>query len=71
VTATEIIEEIKRLPKPEQIKVAEFARKVAAALSPEELGELAERMVQTQDKEQADRMEKEIIRGFYGDEPHA
>jgi hypothetical protein len=72
VTATEIIEEIKRLPKREQIKVAEFARQVVGSpLSPEKLGELAKRMVETNDPAEADRLEKEIVRGFYGGESHA
>jgi hypothetical protein len=73
VTAVEIIEEIKRLPREEQSKVFEFARRVEGALrlSPEELGELTKRMVETQDPTEADRLEREIIRGFYGSESRA
>ena len=73
MTAVEIIEEIKRLPKDEQTRVIEFARKVANSrpLSPEELGELAKRMVETKDSAEADRLQQEVVRGFYGDEPHA
>ena len=73
MTATEIIEEIKRLPRLEQVKVAEFARQVVdiSLLSPEKLGELANRMVETNDPAEADRLEKEIVRGVYGEEPHA
>ena len=73
MTAIEIIEEIKRLPRQEQVKVAEFARQVVdiSLLSPEKLGELANRMVETNDPAEADRLEKEIVRGFYGEEPHA
>jgi hypothetical protein len=73
VTAIEIIEEIKRLPKQEQVKVAEFARQVIgkARLTPEELGELAGRMVEANNPAEAVRLEKEILRGFYGEEPDA
>ena len=43
MTAVEIIEEIKRLPKEEQTQVIEFARRVGEnkQLTPEELGQLA------------------------------
>jgi len=73
MTAVEVIEEIKRLPKEEQNKVIEFARKVAETrpLTPEELGELARRMAETPDPEEADRLQEKIVRGFYGEEPHA
>jgi hypothetical protein len=73
MTAAEIIEEIKRLPKGEQTRVIEFARQVgeSRALSPEELGELAKRMVEAQDPAEADRLQEEITRGFYGDQSHA
>ena len=73
MTATEIIEEIKRLPRQEQVKVAEFARHLVdiSLLTPEKLGELAKRMVETNDPAEADRLEREIVRGFYGEEPHA
>jgi hypothetical protein len=73
VTAVEVIQEIKRLPRAEQLKVAEFARQVAESrpLSPEELGELAERMVKANDAAEADWLQGEIVRGFYGGESHA
>jgi hypothetical protein len=73
VTAAEIIEEIKRLPRDEQVKVVQFARRVAEhlSLSPEELGQLAKRMVETKDPAEADRLQEDIVRGFYGQEPHA
>lgn len=73
MTTAEIIEEIKRLPKAEQIKIAEFARQVTAdrPLSPEELGALAKRMVETKDAAKADRLQEEIIRGFYGGKSNA
>lgn len=73
MTAVEIIEAIKRLPREEQTKVAEFARQVAGdlPLGPEALGELAKRMVETKGAAGADRLQEELIRGFYGGESHA
>jgi hypothetical protein len=67
VTAVEIIEEIKRLPRDEQNRVIEFARQVGSRqLSPEELGELAKRMVEAKDPAEGDRLQEDIVRGFYG-----
>jgi len=40
-------------------------------LTPEELGELAIRMVETQDAAEADRLQEKIVRGFYGGDSHA
>lgn len=73
MTAVEIIEEIKRLPRDEQSRVIEFARLVGEKrqLSPEELGRLAKQMVEAKDPAEADRLQEEIVRGFYGGEPHA
>ena len=68
MTGVEVIEEIKRLPREEQAKVLAFARQLAESqpLTPEELGELANRMVETQDSAEADRLQENIVRGFYG-----
>jgi hypothetical protein len=73
MTAVEIIEEIKRLPKADQNRVIEFARNADEnrQLSPDELGELAKQMVEAKDPAEADCLKEEIMRGFYGDEPHA
>jgi hypothetical protein len=73
MTAVEIIEEIKRLPRDEQNRVIEFARHAGETrrLSPEELGQLAQRMVETQDPAEADRLQAAIERGFYGGQSHA
>ena len=73
MTALEIIEEIKRLPREEQVKVADFTRQVAEnpLLSPEQLGELAKRMVEAKDPAEADRLQEEIVRGFYGGQSDA
>ena len=67
MTASQIIDEIKRLPKEEQNRVIEFARAMEPRrLTPEELGELAKRMVETKDPAEADRLQEQIERGFYG-----
>jgi len=69
VTASEIIEEIKRLPSKQKAEVLSallWSQKNKGMLSPDELVALADRMVATKDREEADRLEKEIIAGFYG-----
>src|SRR6188768_2082623 len=68
MTAAEMIEEIKRLPRDERSRVIEFARQAGERrqLSPEELGRLAKEMVDTNDPAEADRLQKEIVHGFYG-----
>jgi len=68
MTSAEIIEEIKRLPRAEQNQVIDFVRKAGEVrrLTPEELGELARRMVEAKDPGEADRLQAEIVRGFYG-----
>ena len=73
MTAVEIIEEIKHLPEAEQNRVIEFARTSGAhgALAPDELGRLAKRMVEAKDPAEADRLQAEIVRGFYGGQYHA
>jgi hypothetical protein len=73
MTAVEIIEEIKRLPKADQNRVIEFARKAGEnrALTPDELGKLAKRMVEAKDPAEADQLQEEIVRGFYGGQSHA
>jgi hypothetical protein len=68
VTAVEIIEEIKRLPRAEQNQVIDFVRKSGQGrvLTPDELGELARQMAETKNPAEADRLQAEIVRGFYG-----
>jgi hypothetical protein len=68
MTAVEIIEEIKRLPRAEQNQVIDFVRKAGEGrpLTPEELGELAKQIAETQDPAEADRLQAQIVRGFYG-----
>ena len=73
MTSVEIIEEIKRLPQDERNRVIEFVQKTCddRLLTPDELGELTRRMVETRDPAEADRLQKEIVRGFYGGQSHA
>lgn len=68
MTAVEIIEEIKRLPRAEQNQVIDFVRNTGQnlPLTPDELGELAKQMVEATDPIEADRLQEEIVRGFYG-----
>ncbi len=73
MTAVQIIEEIKRLPREEQAQVIEFARQVGEGrpLTPEQLGKLAKQMVEAPDPAEADRLQELIERGFYGGQAHA
>jgi hypothetical protein len=68
MTMVEIIDEIKRLPRAEQGRVIDFVRKTGEGrpLMPEELGELANEMIEAKDPAEADRLQAEIVRGFYG-----
>jgi hypothetical protein len=69
MTATEVIEEILRLPRGEQARVLAFAFELARKrqLSGKELSALAQRMVDAEDRVEAERLKDEIARGFYGD----
>ena len=68
MTATQIIEEIERLPSNEKAEVltALLRSQTANRHSPDELVALADQMVATKDREEADRLEKKILAGFYG-----
>jgi ABC-type ATPase with predicted acetyltransferase domain len=68
VTATQIIQEIKRLPSKEkaEVLIALLRSQTTRQLSPDELVVLADQMVATKDPEEADRLEKQILAGFYG-----
>jgi len=75
MTAKAVIEEIKQLPRAEQTRVIQFALELArkrqasgdsALLSPTELGELTKQMVEAKDPAEADRIQEDIVRGFYG-----
>ena len=68
MTATQIIEEIKRLDPQEQLGVIRFAYQLDAErrLTGDELSGLAERMVNSTDPAEQTRIREEIVRGFYG-----
>ena len=68
MTATQIIEEIKRLDPEQQLGVIRFAYQLDAErqLTGDELAGLAERMVKTTDPAEQAKLREEIIRGFYG-----
>jgi hypothetical protein len=69
MTASEIIEEIKRLDPKEQLGVIRFAYQLDAErhLTGKELSSLAERMINTTDAVEAARVRETIIQGFYGE----
>ncbi len=73
MTAAAVIEEINNLPPEEQSRVIQYALELARRrqLTGKELGDLARRMVETKDAAEADRLQEDIVRGFYGNEPHA
>jgi ferritin len=73
MSAAEIIQEIKRLPREERQKVTEFARENLedGQLSSQELGELTRQMVETKDQAEAAGLKEKIMQGFYGNAPHA
>jgi len=68
MTATGVIEEIKQLPRTEQSRVIQFAFELARErqLSGKELSALAQRMADSADPAEAQRLREEIHRGFYG-----
>jgi hypothetical protein len=68
VTASQIIEEIKRLDPKEQLGVIRFAYQLDAErrLTGKELSSLAERMVAAADPAEEAIVREAIVRGFYG-----
>ena len=73
MTASEIIEEIKRLDPKEQLGVIRFAYQLDAErrLTGNELSSLAERMLKTADPAEQIKVREEIVRGFYGQRQNA
>ncbi|HKQ38764.1 MAG TPA: hypothetical protein VJ063_11850 [Verrucomicrobiae bacterium] len=69
MTAARVIEEIKQMPREEQSEVIRFAFELARArqLSGNELSALAQRMVDSTDADEVERLKGDIARGFYGD----
>lgn len=73
MTATQIIEEIKRLDPQQQLGVIRFAYQLDAErqLTGDELSGLAEHMVRSTDPEEQARIREQIMRGFYGQRQNA
>jgi predicted HTH domain antitoxin len=69
MTAAKVIEEILHLSREEQSRVLDFAveLKRKRQLSGTELSALAQRMVDSSDPVEVERLKLEITRGFYGD----
>ena len=75
MNAAAIIDEINQLPRDEREEVvrlvSELKLREERRWSPEKLEEYEKRMVETTDPDEAERLKREIVAGFYGDEPHA
>ena len=69
MTPAAVIKEIKRLPRAEQSRVIQFAFELARErqLSGDKLSKLAQRMADSTDPAEAQKLREEIHRGFYGD----
>ena len=69
MTADQIIEDIKSLPRDEQSRVVQFAVELARSrqLSAEDLVVIAKKMLEANDPAEKKRLEDELTRGFYGD----
>ena len=68
MSATDVIEEIKQLTAAEQAEVIKFALQLARTrpLTAGELTSLAQRMVESDDPAEVERLKTSIVRGFYG-----
>ena len=68
MSATQVIEAIKELPLEDRLQVLRFARdyETVPKLTPEQLGDLGERLARTTDPGEIDRLEKAMMNGFYG-----
>jgi hypothetical protein len=69
MTAAGVIEEIKQLPRAEQSRVIQFAFELARErqLSGDRLSELAQRLADSKDPVETQKLREEIHRGFYGE----
>jgi hypothetical protein len=69
MTAAKVIQEIMHLPRDEQSRVIEFAFELARKrqLSGDELSDLAQRLVNSDNPAEVEKLKSEITRGFYGD----
>ena len=69
MTSAAIIEEIKRLPLPDQVEVIQFTSELARKrqLTATELGELADKLAESNDPAEIVRLKSAMTRGFYGE----
>jgi hypothetical protein len=69
MTAAKVIEEIKHLAPNEQAEVLKFAVEFAHSrqLTPQELGNLADRLAESTDPAEIIRSKSAMTRGFYGE----
>ena len=68
MSAQQVIEEIKHLPRAEQSRVIKFAFELASErqLSGKKLSKLAQRMADSDNPAEVQQLRDEIHRGFYG-----
>ncbi len=68
MTAASVIEEIKHLPPGEQSRVIQFAIELARTrrLAGNELSALAQRMVESDDPAEVEKLKSVLTQGFYG-----
>lgn len=70
MTGADVIDQIKRLPHEERAKVIEYVQQAdPLLLNPDELGEIARRMIETPDEAEAASLRDQFMRGFYGSKP--
>ncbi|HYE31487.1 MAG TPA: hypothetical protein VEH27_08670 [Methylomirabilota bacterium] len=69
MSADQIIEDIKHLPREEQSRVVQFAVELARTrqATPERLAQIATEMLATTDASEKKRLEAELTSGFFGD----
>jgi hypothetical protein len=68
MSAAQVIEAIKELPAEERMDVVRYVHEYETVpmLTPEQLGDLGERLANATDPEEVAALEKEMINGFYG-----
>jgi hypothetical protein len=68
MTASAVIEEIKHLPPGEQSRVIQFAIELARSrrLAGSELSALAQRLVESDDLAEVEKLKSALANGFYG-----
>jgi hypothetical protein len=71
VTATEIIDEIKRLPPAEQAQVALLVSELKRTLTGKELAALAGKLAGENDPTKVQALKEQIMAGFYGEQQDA